>query len=162
MTALVNIDRTTDAPTPADELIKAWIAEALSMSGFAGAETPEICIRITDEEEAARFNEVYRSKKQATNVLSFPADLPPGTPSGLLGDLVICAPIVQQEARRQNKGEEAHWAHMVIHGVLHLLGHDHQVPTDADAMEALEIKLLERFCFPDPYISAEPLEGAQP
>lgn len=162
MTALVNIDRTTDAPSPANELIEAWIAEALSLTGFAETETPEICIRITDEEEAARFNEVYRAKTQATNVLSFPADLPVGTPSGLLGDLVICAPIVQREAKLQNKCEEAHWAHMVIHGVLHLLGHDHEVPADADAMEALEIELLERFCFPDPYELIEPLEGAQP
>ena len=108
------------------------------------------------------FNKVYRSKTQATNVLSFPADLPPGTPSGLLGDLVICAQVVQQEAKLQNKCEEAHWAHMVIHGVLHLLGHDHQVPTDADAMEALEVELLERFSFPNPYELTESLAGAQP
>jgi probable rRNA maturation factor len=159
---VVTIDRSTHAPTPEDDSIRAWIAQALETSGFSGVEPPEICIRITDAEEAAHFNEVYRSKNQATNVLSFPAELPPGTPSGLLGDLVICAPIVQQEAKLQNKCEEAHWAHMVIHGVLHLLGHDHQVPADAEVMEALEIELLERFCFPDPYEFAEPLEGAQP
>ena len=162
MTALVTIDRNTHAPTPADGLIRAWATETLAASSRGRVERPEICIRITDTDEAAHFNKVYRSKTQATNVLSFPADLPPGTPSGLLGDLVICAQVVQQEAKLQDKCEEAHWAHIVIHGVLHLLGHDHQVPTDADAMEALEVELLERFSFPNPYELTESLAGAQP
>lgn len=162
MTVLVTVERTTHAPTPADETIQAWITAALATAITAGNEPPEICIRITDIEEAIRFNETYRSKPQATNVLSFPAELPPGTPSGLLGDLVICAPVVQSEARQQRKREEAHWAHMIIHGVLHLLGHDHQMPADAEIMEALEVQLLERFCFPNPYELTEPLEGAQP
>ena len=97
MTALVTIDRNTHAPTPADGLIRAWATETLAASSRGRVERPEICIRITDTDEAAHFNKVYRSKTQATNVLSFPADLPPGTPSGLLGDLVICAQVVQQE-----------------------------------------------------------------
>ena len=104
MTALVTIDRNTHAPTPADGLIRAWATETLAASSRGRVERPEICIRITDTDEAAHFNKVYRSKTQATNVLSFPADLPPGTPSGLLGDLVICAQVVQQEAKLQNKG----------------------------------------------------------
>lgn len=162
MTVLVTVERTTRAPTPADENIEAWIRAALATVSAIGSESPEICIRITDVEEAARFSETYRSKPQATNVLSFPAQLLPGTPSGLLGDLVICAPVVLSEAKLQHKCEEAHWAHMIIHGVLHLLGHDHQVPSDAEIMETLEIQLLERFCFPNPYELAEPLEGAQP
>lgn len=162
MTPLVTIDRSTRAPTPADKSIRAWITATLATVTATRSEPPEICIRITDVEEAARFNEIYRAKTQATNVLSFPAELPPGSPSGLLGDLVICAPVVLQEAKLYHKSEEAHWAHMIIHGVLHLLGHDHQTPADAETMEALEIKLLERFCFSNPYVLTEPLEGAQP
>jgi probable rRNA maturation factor len=162
VTVLVTVERFTDAPTPADETIQAWIMAALATAGATGNEPPEVCIRITDIDEATRFNETYRSKPQATNVLSFPAELPPGTPSGLLGDLVICAPVVRSEAKQQHKCEEAHWAHMIIHGVLHLLGHDHQIPADAEIMEALEVQLLERFCFPNPYELTEPLEGAQP
>jgi probable rRNA maturation factor len=162
VTVLVTVERSTHAPTPADETIQAWITAALATASTAGNEPPEICIRITDIEEATRFNEKYRSKPRATNVLSFPAELPPGTPSGLLGDLVICAPVVRSEAKQQHKREEAHWAHMIIHGVLHLLGHDHKMPADAEIMEALEVQLLERFCFPNPYELTEPLEGAQP
>ena len=162
MNALVAIDRSTDGPTPADDCIRAWITAALTKSGFRGVEPPEICVRITGVEEAAHLNKIYRSKAEATNVLSFPADLPPGTPSGLLGDLVICAPLVQREAKLQNKCEEAHWAHLIIHGVLHLLGHDHQAPADANAMETLEIALLDHFSFPNPYELIEPSEGASP
>ena len=92
-------------------------------------------------------------------MLSFPADLSTETGSGLLGDLVICAPLEQLEAAQPQKSEEAHWAHLVIHGVLHLLGHDHQISAEAKKMEALEIDLLGHLGFPNPYDPEQPQEG---
>lgn len=111
----------------------------------------ELTIRIVDHVEGTFFNETYRHKKGPTNVLSFPAQLPTHIPCPLLGDLVICLPVVQQEASEQNKTFEQHIAHLTVHGVLHLLGFDHEEEKDAAIMEPLEIKILAGLGYPNPY-----------
>jgi probable rRNA maturation factor len=113
----------------------------------------EITVRIVGAEESAELNARYRGKRGPTNVLSFPAEAPPGPADELLpfGDVVICAEIVEREAREQGKQPAAHWAHMVIHGVLHLQGFDHEKVRDASIMEARERELLADLGFPDPY-----------
>lgn len=115
------------------------------------AKSGEITIRIVDEEESATLNEQYRGKKGPTNVLSFHYDTLPGMTESFLGDLVICAPVVEKEAEEQHKTLLAHWAHMVIHGSLHLLGFDHVMPLDAENMEGLETELMVKLGFPSPY-----------
>ncbi len=132
---------------PPDEAIRAWAAAALA--GRRGE--AELTVRIVGEAEIRRFNHTYRGKDAPTNVLSFPFEAPPGVDLPLLGDVVVCAPVVEREAREQGKAAEAHWAHMVIHGVLHLLGHDHMVEHEARRMEALEVDILAGLGFPDPY-----------
>ncbi len=111
----------------------------------------ELTLRIVDEAEITALNYRYRGKDGATNVLSFPYQPLPGVESGLLGDIVICAPVVAREAVAQSKSLEAHWAHITIHGVLHLLGHDHQQAEQAVDMERLEAQLLGQIGFSDPY-----------
>jgi probable rRNA maturation factor len=111
----------------------------------------ELCIRIVGTRESAELNERYRGRTGATNVLSFAADLPPVTGIPLLGDIVICLPLVGAEARAQAKPVIAHWAHLTVHGVLHLLGMDHEDPNDAEQMEAEEKRVLSHLGYPDPY-----------
>lgn len=113
----------------------------------------ELTIRIVGEAESRRLNRDYRNVDRPTNVLSFPCDLPTDVDGGgdLLGDLVICAPVVEREADEQGRSRESHYAHMVIHGVLHLLGYDHQAEDEAQAMETLESSILGRLGYPDPY-----------
>ena len=112
----------------------------------------ELTIRLVDEAEARELNHTWRHKDYATNVLSFPAEIPDGILDiPLLGDLVICAPVVAREATEQGKGLTAHWAHLVIHGCLHLLGYDHIEETEAEEMEMLERELLAELGHPDPY-----------
>lgn len=108
-------------------------------------------IRIVDETESADLNQTYRKKTGPTNILSFPFSPPKNIPSDFLGDLVVCAPLVTQEAKVQQKPIIAHWAHLIIHGTLHLLGYDHVNDQDAEIMETLEIKLLAQLGYPDPY-----------
>ncbi len=115
----------------------------------------ELSIRVVDEEEGRAMNLQYRGKAYATNVLSFPADIPDYVELPLLGDLVICAPVVAEEAREQGKAPEAHWAHMVVHGVLHLLGYDHIDDSVAEVMENRERRILSGFGFADPYTPAD-------
>jgi len=111
----------------------------------------EICIRIVDSDESQALNHQYRGKDKPTNVLSFPFEVPEGVPLDLLGDLVICAEVVADEAREQLKPELHHWAHMVVHGTLHLLGYDHINDEDAEEMESLERHILATLSIPDPY-----------
>jgi probable rRNA maturation factor len=115
-----------------------------------------IAIRLVDEPESQALNSQYRGKDKPTNILSFPFELPEGLPAeaadAMLGDLVICAPIVQQEAKQQQKPIMDHWAHLVMHGALHLLGYDHIEEQEAEQMEALERQLLEQLGIPDPYL----------
>ena len=115
----------------------------------------ELTIRLVDEAESQQLNREYRGKDRPTNVLSFPADLPAVVESPLLGDLVICAPVVLREAKEQGKTVEAHWAHMVVHGVLHLLGYDHQNEQEAAEMEGIEAALLKEMGYRNPYIDEE-------
>jgi probable rRNA maturation factor len=115
-------------------------------------EDAELTIRIVDEAESAELNQRYRGKPGPTNVLSFPFEAPPGLPpTDLIGDLAICAPVIEREAAGQGKALPAHWAHIVVHGVLHLLGYDHLQEVDALEMEGLETAVLCGLGFPRPY-----------
>ena len=134
---------------PTEEQLTLWASTALK--GRTDFEEPELTIRLTDEEESQALNSEYRGKDKPTNVLSFPFEMPPGIPLELLGDLIICVSVVEQEAQEQAKTTEAHWAHMVIHGCLHLLGYDHIKDDEAEEMEALERDLLASLGYPDPY-----------
>jgi probable rRNA maturation factor len=115
-----------------------------------------VTLRVVGREEGAGLNLRYRGKSGATNVLAFPLEAPPGLPGGGLGDVVICAPVVAEEAAQQGKAPAAHWAHLVIHGILHLLGHDHQTEAQAARMEAAEVEVLARLGFGDPYGDRDP------
>ncbi|MGI9302380.1 MAG: rRNA maturation RNase YbeY [Gammaproteobacteria bacterium] len=132
---------------PPEEDFRRWAGAALSEHDTDA----ELGIRIVDEEESQALNRQYRGKDKPTNVLSFPAELPDGIDHPLLGDLVICAPVMSREADEQGKDSAAHWAHLVIHGVLHLLGYDHQQDAAAHDMERLEIQILAGLGYPDPY-----------
>ncbi|WP_188150439.1 rRNA maturation RNase YbeY [Teredinibacter waterburyi] len=112
---------------------------------------PSLSIRVVDEAESRELNGQYRGKDYPTNVLSFPCELPDDVDIELLGDLVICAEVVDREADEQNKPVEAHWAHMTVHGCLHLLGYDHQDDDEAEQMEQLETKILAALGYPAPY-----------
>ncbi len=113
----------------------------------------EVTIRIVDTAESHQLNLEYRGKDKPTNVLSFPFEAPPGIELDLLGDLIICRQVVEQEAVEQNKPLNAHWAHMVVHGSLHLLGYDHIEDDEAEEMESLETDLMQKLGFEDPYLA---------
>lgn len=134
---------------PSDAQMRHWVSAAL-----AGSDEPacSVYLRIVDEEESEQLNQQYRNKARPTNVLSFPLDAPLEDGSRLLGDLVVCADVVAREADEQGKALPDHWAHMLIHGTLHLLGYDHVEETDAEQMENLERKLLAQFGISDPYL----------
>ena len=138
---------------PSEEQLSLWASTALQ--GRTEFEEPELTIRLTDDEESQALNSEYRGKDKPTNVLSFPFEMPPGIPLELLGDLIICVGVVEQEAKEQEKTTEAHWAHMVIHGCLHLLGYDHIKDDEAEEMEALEIKILGDWGIKNPYETIE-------
>jgi probable rRNA maturation factor len=108
-------------------------------------------VRIVSQRESRRLNQRFRGRPTATNVLAFPADLPAGPDLPLLGDLVVCRAVVEREAGEQGKPVEAHWAHMVVHGTLHLLGYDHQTGQEAARMETREVQILATLGYPDPY-----------
>lgn len=132
---------------PAPDRVRHWIGRVLR-DRQPGA---ELAVRVVDTAEMTSLNRQFRGKDGPTNVLSFPYEPMPGVETELLGDIVICAPVVSAEAVTQNKPLEAHWAHIVIHGVLHLLGYDHHGEAEARVMEAEEIRLLSSLGFPDPY-----------
>jgi probable rRNA maturation factor len=132
-------------PHPAQ--IREWVGTVLA-NHF---ETAQLTIRIVDEAESAELNERFLGKQGPTNVISFPYEPIPGIPDNILGDIVICAPLVVKEADEQDKTILAHWAHLVIHGLLHLLGYDHQTDKEAEEMEKLEVKILKKLKFPSPY-----------
>lgn len=115
------------------------------------AEKTSACVRIVDEPEAKKLNKEYRHIDKATNVLSFPAELPTEIELQFLGDIVICAPVVDREAQQQGKQPSDHWAHLLVHGLLHLQGYDHQEDSEADEMESLEIEILQKLNIPNPY-----------
>ncbi|MGQ5524741.1 rRNA maturation RNase YbeY [Chitinimonas sp. PSY-7] len=137
--------------TPSKKLIRTWVAAALE-AGLDAA----ITVRIVDEPEGRSLNQAFRAKDYATNVLSFAlneGEAMPGMEGMVMGDLVVCAEVVQREAFEQGKKLEAHWAHLVVHGVLHLQGYNHEDDVEAEAMEALETAILASLGYPDPYAS---------
>lgn len=141
------------ADVPAEAQFLRWAQAAIDGADveFDQDEPYELTIRIVDAAESQQLNRDYRGKDYPTNVLSFPFEAPPEVDVAILGDLAICADVVKKEAQEQRKDVVAHWAHMVIHGTLHLLGYDHIEDDEADQMEALEIKLLAGFGITDPY-----------
>ena len=136
------------------------LPSAAQLASWARAATfkdaAEIVVRVVDEAESAELNRYYRGKPGPTNVLSFPFEAPPGVESDILGDLAVCAPVVAREAAEQGKSLVAHWAHMLVHGVLHLQGYDHLEESEALAMEAEEAAILGRLGFADPYAETPP------
>ena len=137
-----------DLPAEAD--FRQWV-EATINKVEPEREEAQLTIRITDEAEIQALNRTYRHKDKPTNVLSFPFEAPPGVELPLLGDIIVCAGVVASEANEQGKPQTAHWAHMVIHGTLHLLGYDHIIDAEAEAMEGLEIALLAGLGYANPY-----------
>lgn len=149
MTLELDLQIALDLPVlPNEADFRRWAEAALAGAGYA--KDAELTLRIVNEAESTALNETYRRKQGPTNVLSFPFQAPPEVDSPLLGDIVICAPVVLREAVSQDKTPEAHWAHLVAHGVLHLLGYDHD-ETQAAAMESLEIRILTDLGYADPY-----------
>ena len=135
----------TSSALPSEQQFSHWAIAATHR------ENAEIVIRVVDEEESADLNGQFRGKSGPTNVLSFPFLAPPGIATDILGDILICAPVVEREASEQGKSLQAHWAHMVVHGVLHLQGYDHIDENEAVIMESEEIAILNELGFPDPY-----------
>lgn len=151
MTLLLDIQNPESyAAIPAEADLLRWAQAAWQGEGEAG-----VVVRIVAEAESQQLNRAYRDKDYPTNVLSFPFDPPPipldEEETDYLGDLVICQPVMEREAREQAKTVEQHWAHLLIHGLLHLQGYDHITDAEAGEMEALETAILAKLGFPDPY-----------
>ena len=152
MNVVVDVVRDSDdGSIPTDEFISDWVARAVTATGKVDA---EVAVRIVEPGEMRALNRDYRGMDKVTNVLSFPAGFVAGLPAGEpapLGDIVVCATVVRDEAGTQGKSTPDHWAHMLVHGTLHLLGFDHEAETDAAEMEALETGLLAAHGIADPY-----------
>jgi probable rRNA maturation factor len=144
----LRVDYASRAPAPSRAAIGRWVRAALK-----GWRRPSasLGVRVVNRTESARLNRRYRGRRQPTNVLAFPFAPPAPARADTLGDLVICAPVVNHEAAAQDKSAAAHWAHMVVHGILHLRGYDHHARAEATAMERRETAVLRRLGFPDPY-----------
>lgn len=141
-----DIDIAADYPDiPSESELNRWYDAALD-NPIAGCS-----VRIVDTSEMQELNRTYRGKDKPTNVLSFPGDVPEGTGLVWLGDIVLCAPLIAEEATQQGKSLEAHWAHLMVHGVLHLQGLDHESPEEAHHMESREVELLASLGYPNPY-----------
>ncbi|MCF6322906.1 MAG: rRNA maturation RNase YbeY [Gammaproteobacteria bacterium] len=143
------LSQSQDVDLPVQGDLRQWVTAALE----GAMEVVELTIRLVENGESAALNEQYRDKQGPTNVLSFPFEAPADVPLPLLGDLVICVPLVVQEAQAQGKTVRAHWAHLVVHGVLHLRGYDHVDDSDAREMEDLERKIMAYLGFDDPYMN---------
>ncbi|MFW8590052.1 rRNA maturation RNase YbeY [Glaciecola sp. 2405UD65-10] len=143
----INADLSSQVPSESDFIL--WINAALAHIEHNAA--TEVNIRVVSELESKELNNSYRGKNSSTNVLSFESDLPDFVPSNFIGDLAICAQVVCNEAQDQNKLVSNHWAHMSIHGVLHLLGYDHIDDKEAQQMEGIEIAILESLGINNPY-----------
>lgn len=148
MKVIVDVQQAVDAAVPSKQQFHLWASAALAEL----AEDCELSIRLVSEAESAELNGTYRARNTPTNVLSFPFESPiPLTPR-LLGDLVLCVAVVEREAAEQSKKVEAHWAHLLVHGCLHLLGYDHLEDDEAERMEALEVRILQQLGIDNPYI----------
>ncbi len=150
---LVEIQFASRKPwVPSRPALTRWAAAAHLRAARRRSTAAELCIRVVGAAESRRLNRQFRGKDYATNVLSFPAAIgPPGGAAGALGDLVVCAPVVAHEAREQGKARAAHWAHMIVHGVLHLHGFEHEESRAARRMERSEVEILAGFGYQDPY-----------
>ena len=157
-----------DSDTPSsvdDDVPEPGVLQRWAEAAYLGEAPAVVSMLITTSEEIQQLNKQYRAKDKPTNVLSFPMELPEGLPEelpeelaqemgrdvSLMGDIALCAPVIRQEAAQQSKTEEEHWAHMVVHGMLHLQGYDHIEEAEAEVMEGLEVKILDRLGFSDPY-----------
>lgn len=138
-----------DSNLPTEAQLTLWATTALL--NRTQYEEPEMTIRIVDEEESQELNHEYRGKDKPTNVLSFPFEAPAHVPIPLLGDLIVCKHVVEREAIEQGKTLTSHWAHMIIHGCLHLLGYDHIEDDEAEEMEGIERIVMAELGFEDPY-----------
>lgn len=134
---------------PSSIKLKKWAQEVLEKKVTAA----ELTLRIVNKDEMTTLNSTYRHKNKPTNVLSFPFEMPADVEidTPILGDIVICAEVIKEEANQQNKSIDAHWAHMIVHGILHLLGYDHENDADAEVMEKEEIAILKGLGFDNPY-----------
>ena len=140
----------SDRQNPSDKELTYWAITTISFLEIPNTEQ-EFTIRIVDKAESARINKLFRGKNSATNVLAFPFCGTTPHPVGILGDLLICAPKIREEAEVQGKEITAHWAHILVHGLLHLLGFDHKTDSEAKDMEALETTIMLKLEFPPPY-----------
>jgi len=156
MTLRVEVQRANpDIIAPDDDFIRTWVVRALEAA--AADPAAEVSVRVVDADEMRILNRDYRDKDKPTNVLSFPAGHVSGLPEAEpvpVGDIVVCADIVRDEADAQQKGLPDHWAHMLVHGTLHLLGFDHEADDEAAAMEAFEKRILAAHGLADPYGAA--------
>lgn len=148
MSVMLDLQIATEAnDVPDAAQFQRWAEAALNVR----INESELTVRVVDASESQTLNATYRGKDKPTNVLSFPFEVPDGIDLPLLGDLVICAEVVREEAQNQQKPLQNHWAHMVVHGTLHLLGYDHIEDAEAEEMEALEIKILAELGIDNPY-----------
>lgn len=152
----IDIQRDSDDPSPSDATLQHAASVALEIHGAPTEVATELSVRIVDVDEMRELNRRFRGQDKPTNVLSFPAELVGDLPFRHLGDIVICAAVVATEAHAQGKSEAAHWAHMLVHGALHLLGHDHENDDEAQRMERLETQALARLGWPCPYDADQP------
>ncbi len=146
----LDVQNGCNAESPLAGQIQQWVSASLCDR----TSDTEMSVRIVDETEMTKLNRLYRGQDKPTNVLSFPADVPSELGLALLGDIVICASVIETEAKQQNKSKISHWAHMVVHGTLHLLGYDHIEDTQATEMESREIRILQKLGYANPYESA--------
>ncbi|MEX1033208.1 MAG: rRNA maturation RNase YbeY [Cellvibrionaceae bacterium] len=154
MNLSVDIQVVSDGDDPPDpDSIRCWLRAVLERELPTEQGEVEVSVRLVDRDESQRLNRQYRHKNTPTNVLSFPSELPANLPFRHLGDIVACVPVIREEARQQRKSLNAHWAHMMVHGALHLLGYDHIEDSDAEIMEAREINILAQLDIADPYHS---------
>ena len=145
----VGSDVSADIYIPDEQLVTSWIEAVIKEIKYENPVQVSFCV--VNKQEITTLNNKYRNMNKTTNVLSFPYESMPGIEVPLLGDIVVCAEVVNEEAQQQNKSLPQHWAHMVVHGLLHLLGYDHIEDADAQIMESVEIQVLSNIGFSNPY-----------